>query len=73
MEGELGSWETHLHRDALGPKQGGESPREPAARCPGGRQRLTSHGTNKSTLRKPQPWSLAPCVYTGKCGSPLAV
>lgn len=29
MEEELGSWETHVHRDALGPKQVGvvgESP-----------------------------------------------
>lgn len=28
MEGELGSWETHMHRDALGPKHegGGEEP-----------------------------------------------
>lgn len=23
MEGELGSWETHMHRDALGPKHEG--------------------------------------------------
>lgn len=45
MEEELGSWETHMHRDALGPKQegGGRAPWELAARCPGRRQRLTLH------------------------------
>lgn len=45
MEGELGSWETHMHRDALGPEHegGGESPWEFAAQCLGSRQRLTLH------------------------------